>query len=137
MKKQNLFLATILIMSMSCEDENNPGASINLWGVDYPVQTTLTLELYNLNTTGAIPAEIGQLTKLRHLDLGKNQFSGSIPPEIGNLTELSFLSLKDNQLTGEIPEVIGTLQKLNYLYLSGNQFTGEIPSAFGNLDKLY
>ena len=86
MKKQNLFFATILIASMSCEDEHGSGPSINLWGVDYPVETTLTVELYNLNTTGAIPAEIGQLTKLRHLDLGKNQFSGPIPPEIGNFT---------------------------------------------------
>ena len=91
---------------------------LNCGAGNYPVESTYKLDIFNLNFSGSIPPEIGNLINLRHLDLGKNQFSGPIPPEIGNLTNLNFLSLKDNQLTGEIPAVIGILQKLNYLYLN-------------------
>ena len=37
--------------------------------------------------TGAVPAEIGQLTLLRVLNLGDNQLT-SLPAEIGQLTSL-------------------------------------------------
>ena len=38
--------------------------------------------------TGAVPAEIGQLTSLTWLDLGDNQLT-SLPAEIGQLTSLT------------------------------------------------
>ena len=54
--------------------------------------------MYAFGLTGAVPAEIGQLTSLRVLQLGGNQLT-SLPAEIGQLTSLERLDLRDNQLT--------------------------------------
>ena len=51
-----------------------------------------------------MPAEIGQLTSLTSLNLGKNQLT-SLPAEIGQLTALTHLFLDSNQLTN-VPAAI-------------------------------
>ncbi len=54
--------------------------------------------------SGAIPAEIWNLTRLQRLDLSTNNLTGAIPSEIANLTSLEWLLLNDNtELTGELP----------------------------------
>ena len=67
--------------------------------------------------TGAVPAEIGQLTSLR-VDLG-NQLT-SVPAEIGQLTSLR---VDLAQSADELPAEIGQLTSLRELYLDGNQLT--------------
>ena len=87
--------------------------------------------------SGTIPAQIGNLTALTDLDLGRNQLSGSIPREIGLLTKLTRrLVLSRNQLSGSIPTEIGLLTKLTHLYLSRNQLTGSIPTELTQLRDL-
>ena len=44
--------------------------------------------LSNDKLNGALPASLGNLTKLSYLDLSQNQLSGSIPAELGNLANL-------------------------------------------------
>ena len=68
------------------------------------------LELGELGLTGAVPAEIGQLTSLTELDLRGNQLT-SLPAEIGQLTSLTVLYLRRNQLTS-LPAEIGQLTSL-------------------------
>lgn len=51
-----------------------------------------------------IPASIGKLGELRHLNLRYNQLS-SLPPEIGALSQLRHLDLSGNQLTSLPPEI--------------------------------
>ncbi|MGB5915648.1 MAG: leucine-rich repeat domain-containing protein, partial [Phormidesmis sp.] len=80
------------------------------------------------NELKELPAEIGQLTQLEKLTLGKfdeqtfqsvgNQLS-SLPAEIGQLQNLSQLYLSHNQLSS-LPAEIGQLQNLSQLYLSHN-----------------
>ena len=53
-----------------------------------------------------MPAEIGQLTSLRELNLGGNQLT-TVPAEIGQLTALQVLYLGDNQLTSVPAEIVG------------------------------
>ena len=86
--------------------------------------------------SGAIPAELGDLAHLTALVLSGNQLSGAIPAELGNLTHLTTLWLNDNQLSGAIPAELGDLANLEWLVLSGNQLSGAIPAELGDLANL-
>ena len=50
------------------------------------------LELEEFDLTGVVPAEVGRLSALRHLDL-RNYHLTSVPAEIGQLTSLGVLHL--------------------------------------------
>ena len=63
--------------------------------------------------TGAVPAEIWQLTSLELLHLSGNQLT-RVPAEIGQLTSLEALYLHDNQLTS-VPAEIWQLTSLELL----------------------
>ena len=86
--------------------------------------------------SGAIPKELGQLSKLHTLVLSRNKFSDPIPPELGQLTALKELVLAENELTGTIPPELGQLSELRQLRLSLNKLSGSIPPQLGNLAKL-
>jgi internalin A len=75
-----------------------------------------------------IPAEIGQLTKLRILDLSRNRLT-SLPESIGQLTNLEILDLRHNQLTW-LPLSLLQLGKLKTLMLEGNPFEPGLQSAY-------
>ena len=62
------------------------------------------VELPNESLNGAIPASLGNLFNLTHLDLSGNSFTSSIPRELVNLDNLQVLRLSGNSLTGCIPE---------------------------------
>ncbi len=96
----------------------------------------LKLNLSFKQLAGAIPRELGHLTKLQTLDLSRNQLRGEIPGELGHLTELQMLYLSQNQLTGLIPRELGQLTKLRLLDLHENQLTGEIPGELKQLTTL-
>ena len=77
--------------------------------------------------SGEIPAELGNLIKLKALQLDHNKLSGEIPAELGNLFHLEELDLSHNELSGEIPPELGDLVNLRWLELNGNELSGEIP----------
>ncbi|MED6198919.1 hypothetical protein PIB30_071213 [Stylosanthes scabra] len=88
---------------------------------------------YNKDLTGSLPAEIGNLKKLRKLVLVGCGFNGKIPDEIGSLYQLVFLSLNSNKFVGKIPSSIGNLSNLDLLkahhfHLGKNKLSGEVPS---------
>lgn len=76
------------------------------------------LDLSDNLLTGALQAEIRQLSRLTVLDLSDNQFTG-VPAEIGQLSDLEYLDLSNNRLTG-LPHELGNLKKLKTLDLRGN-----------------
>lgn len=47
--------------------------------------------------------------------------TGEIPAEIGNLVNLEHLNLSGGNLSGELPAEIGSLANLRYLYINSNR----------------
>ena len=93
------------------------------------------LDLSSNNLSGAIPPEIGDMSKLTSLDLSGNDLSGKIPAAVGNLVNLDSLNLADNRLSGQIPPSLGGIVNLK-LSLSGNEFTGCLPAIlWGAFDE--
>ncbi|MEL6938273.1 MAG: COR domain-containing protein [Cyanobacteria bacterium J06598_1] len=90
-----------------------------------------------------LPPEIGRLTQLKTLILGRwdpetSSLLGNnlktLPEAIGMLRELRSLNLMDNQLTA-LPEIFGQLKSLTSLYLSNNQLSA-LPEGIGQLKSL-
>jgi len=94
---------------------------------DYVAQNNFTL---------TIPPEIGQLKKLKKLELAACRLGGTIPTQIGQLTNLVFLNLRSNKLTGEIPIGLYNLTKLVRLDISLNELSGSLLPEIGELKEL-
>ncbi len=97
----------------------------------------IELSLDRNGLTGAFPAELIRLERLRSLSLARNQLTGSIPPGIGRLASLELLEVSYNRLTGSMPPDIGRLVRLRILGARGNNFShGPLPLAMANLGNL-
>ena len=96
------------------------------------------LKLSDNNLSGNMPAELGDLACLYHLDLSNNELGGRIPASLGNLEALkgtynewsqrltncpddNVIDLSHNDLTGAIPGELGNLRCLSRLDLSDNK----------------
>ncbi|MDI1315373.1 leucine-rich repeat domain-containing protein [Prosthecobacter sp.] len=95
-------------------------------------EEAIFLDLSDLGLT-MVPPEIGQLTKLRWLNLDNNQLR-TLPSEIGQLSALTDLHLNNNQLS-TLPPEIGELSALKNLHLHNNQLS-TLPPEIGELSAL-
>lgn len=99
--------------------------------------------LYIDGFRGAIPENIGKLSKLRSLRL--EGFEGKIPESICELTDLTQLFLETSkQPVGAVPDCIGRLAKLetlkidynNVMSAGINQPDGKFPESIWDLENL-
>ena len=130
---------------------------INQWyGVDVGSDGRVTDLILNYNNlVGQIPAELSDLTALRHLELRGNKLHGELP-DLSGMTELRWLDLAanwnaelaetddsgtpraesarltlftENGFCGPIPDWMEDLDKLQVLNLSRNNLTGAAPDV--------
>ena len=92
------------------------------------------LDLAGFYLTGAVPAELGRMSALRHLDLNYNQLT-SVPAEIGQLKDVAGEVVAQRQSADEVPAEIGQLTSLKDLSLYGNRLTS-VPAEIGQLTSL-
>ena len=123
---------------LSSWDQNN-SSPCNWTGVvcNMPGQRVVGLDLSSFALKGSISPHIGNLSFLRSLQLGQNQFTGMLPDQIGNLFRLRVLNLSSNRLECVLPSSLSQLTELRVLDLSENKnITGRIPEEFSYLTKL-
>ena len=82
------------------------------------------LDLNGVGLTGAIPAEIGQLTSLETLYIQCNRLT-RLPAEIGQLTSLSKLWLDGNRLTSLAAAIRELREAGCYVYLRDGETVDE------------
>ena len=77
----------------------------------------------------ALPRSIGNLQRLEYIDVSGNYLYGSIPPELATLPALKQLNLDDNQMSGPIPADWSKAEAIESLILEGNSLSGTLPEA--------
>jgi hypothetical protein len=83
-----------------------------------------------VSMTGTLPSELGLLNMLQWLTLEENvNFSGLISSQFGQLTDLMFLTLSSNDLAGSIPSELGLLTLLGQMMLGSTHVTGTVPET--------
>ncbi|KAJ9179690.1 hypothetical protein P3X46_008029 [Hevea brasiliensis] len=94
------------------------------------------LQLLNMNLSGNLAPQLGQLSQLKILDFMWNELDGSIPKEIGNISSLRLLLLNGNKLSGALPDELGCLSNLTRLQVDENKISGQIPKSYANLSSV-
>lgn len=105
-------------------------------GVTCRGDRVVSLSIPNRKLVGSLPAALGNLTELRHVNLRNNKFFGSLPPYLFHARELKILVLSGNSLSGPIPHEIGNLKNLQNLDFSQNLFNGSIPLSLVQCNRL-
>lgn len=102
------------------------------------VENLINLENLSLNRNNlsGFQTSIGNLLKLKTLDLSNNTIQDSIPSQIGNLANLERLYVNNGQLYGKIPSSLGSLHKLKFFFANSNNLSDSIPSELGNIGSL-
>ncbi|KAJ6850923.1 protein TOO MANY MOUTHS-like [Iris pallida] len=117
-----------------------------------------SLVLRDNGHVGPIPAELGDLTSLKLLDLHGNHLTSSVPGSLSKLTRIRKLDLSNNRLTGGLPDLrspdlnvldlsrnflqgrirpsLARSVSLIKLDLSRNRLTGPIPDSLNSLENL-
>ncbi len=98
-------------------------ANRGAWGTDAPME-----DWYGVATEGGRVVEVA---------LPDNGLSGALPAEIANLTELTVVDLTGNELSGAVPGAIGGLRELAELRVGRNpRLEGALPFALRRLERV-
>ncbi|GLT26994.1 hypothetical protein SLA2020_020260 [Shorea laevis] len=78
---------------------------------------------------GEIPEVVGNLTRLKHLNLSNNMLTGPILLALEYLTNLEALGLSHNKLIGRLPWQLTHLNLLEVFCVSNNHLIGPVPKG--------
>ncbi|KAH7567595.1 hypothetical protein ACOSP7_010421 [Xanthoceras sorbifolium] len=92
----------------------------------------VTLQLFENQFSGEVPAELGKFQNLVNLSLYTNKLTGPLPQELGSWAEFDFIDVSENLLTGPIPPDMCKRGTMRGLLMLQNKLTGEIPSSYAN-----
>ncbi|KAK9270695.1 hypothetical protein L1049_026277 [Liquidambar formosana] len=96
----------------------------------------ISLQLFENQLSGEVPAEFGDFKRLVNLSLYTNKLTGSLPPNLGSWADFNFIDASENLLTGPLPPDMCKNGKMYALLLLQNQFSGEIPATYANCSSL-
>ncbi|XP_077226946.1 leucine-rich repeat transmembrane protein kinase isoform X2 [Tasmannia lanceolata] len=97
--------------------------------------TSLTdLRISDINGRAYFP-KLDQMESMRTLILRNCSIYGNIPEYIGEMMKLKVLDLSFNNLNGEIPSSFSQLTRVDFMYLTGNMLTGAIPGWIPQRNK--
>ncbi|XP_047973970.1 receptor-like protein kinase HSL1 [Salvia hispanica] len=95
-----------------------------------------SLNLYENNLRGELPAAIAESPNLYELKLFRNQLSGELPSDLGRNSALWWIDVSTNNFSGRIPDGLCSNGALEELLLIENSFSGEIPASLGECRSL-
>lgn len=109
-----------------------------LWNtVDDLIRETSEISLAavrNLDITGPVPENTGQIDKLAQLYLDYNHLSGELPASLGEAVSLRVFTVSNNLIEGRIPGSVGGMAELEVLSLESNSgLFGGLPQSFFDL----
>jgi hypothetical protein len=118
---------------LACNNDNelirwatgNIRASIPIFWGSFLNLTYISYDNSVQPTTGTLPTELGNLSRLTQLTLIQTRV-GTIPTELGNLEDLTLLVIINCVLTGTIPTELGRLNNVA-ITLLGSSLSGTIP----------
>tara|TARA_Y100000588_G_scaffold393134_1_gene507736 strand:+ start:542 stop:880 length:339 start_codon:yes stop_codon:yes gene_type:complete len=80
MKKFYSILSVLFLIYWGCEDkQDKTPTELTLWGINYSIEDTESLDLSSTGLTGSIPWEICNLTSLTYLNFTINQLYPPYP----------------------------------------------------------
>ncbi|KAI3780673.1 hypothetical protein L2E82_10659 [Cichorium intybus] len=98
------------------------------------------LDLGSNQFNGPFPNGLLSIPTLQELYLSSNELSGNmdfLPSSfLSNVSKIRVLDISRNQLGGEFPEGFGLLSGVQVLDVSGNKFTGSLPESLTGLTGL-
>eukprot|EP01018_Ginkgo_biloba_P036042 Gb_12483 [translate_table: standard] len=111
------------------KDEERPSFQIRVFCLE-------NLSLYGCNSLIRLPKSIGELQRLRYLDMTECNSISSLPEEFGNLTGLKVLIMKHCSSLCQLPQSFGNLKKLEHLVVEGCTLLCGLPESFSMLGSL-
>ena len=100
------------------------GNFCNEFGIVCEEGRVVRISLPRNNLVGKLPFSLGNLDKLRELNLADNLLAESIPYSVGGCEALETVYLSNNRFRRQVPITLYALERLRFLYLENNFLTG-------------
>ena len=131
----DMLLPNQILQFLALYDNEFTGTLPNSWGTH--LRNVFHLDLSHNLIEGELPSSIGQMSRLKRLFLGNNNWKpGPFPSSWSSLSALEELSLKGSMRTGLLPDFLGEYPQLVFLDLDNNRFDGTVPTSLGQLSNL-